>query len=98
MSFFYAEKNEMIDTRSKEMIIHSNLYWKVVSQRPFENCYQRNLLTNKILSKTLEIEFDKLQEMDIDLTLIVKGPRSLRETQRSGGQTDSCNYIVEVLI
>lgn len=88
---------------SKEMIIHSNLYWKVVLQRPltfdtFENCYQRNLLTNKILSKTLEIEFDKLQEMDIDLTLIVKGPRSLRETQRSGGQTDSCNYIVEVLI
>lgn len=85
------------------MIIHSNLYWKVVLQRSltfdtFENCYQRNLLTNKILSKTLEIEFDKLQEMDIDLTLIVKGPRSLRETQRSGGQTDSCNYIVEVLI
>lgn len=50
---------------SKEMIIHSNLYWKVVLQRPltfdtFENCYQRNLLTNKILSKTLEIEFDKV--------------------------------------
>lgn len=47
------------------MIIHSNQYWKEVLHGPltfdtFLNLNQRNLLINKILSKTLEIFLDKV--------------------------------------